>query len=223
MEGGDLSNDTVFSISIKFYQGIEKILACDALYRPKLVSDGKSQGTQMLYNAAGYAWKTIYPNGDVMQYNSFDNLGNPTQRQDGRGILTNYFYNDVETRLTDVQDPAAPGIKVHLHYDSYGRMDSMTDGSGSAAFTFDDMDGKLTNTTTYTGLAAKTLTNGYYPNGSRSSPTLPDSTTAQGEPLNSRIQAHKPGHGRIWTTTGSVSRTQTVKSSLLPPETIAAS
>lgn len=133
--------------------------------------------TQLYYNSAGYAWKTVYPNGDTIQYTSFDNLGNPTSRTDGRSVVTNYTYSDVENKLTDVAYPASTSLNVHIGYDSYGRTTSVSDGSGSHAFAYDDADNKTTDTTTYTGLAARTLTIGYNPDGSRSSLTLPDSTS----------------------------------------------
>ena len=54
-----------------------------------------------------------------------------------------------------------------MGYDSYGRRSAMTDSVGSHSYTYDDDDDLLTETTTYTGLPAKTLTYGYFPDGSR--------------------------------------------------------
>ncbi|HLJ54175.1 MAG TPA: DUF6531 domain-containing protein, partial [Chthonomonadaceae bacterium] len=149
----------------------------DALYRPVSVSDGNSHATQMYYNSAGYAWKTVYPNGDTFEYTSFNDIGQPTQRVDGRSVTTNYTYSDAESKLSAVAYPACTSINVSLHYDSYGRMDTMSDGSGSHAYSYDDRDGRLTDQTTYTGLSAMTLTTAYNDDGSRASLILPDTTS----------------------------------------------
>ena len=42
----------------------------------------------------------------------------------------------------------------------------MTDGAGVRTVTFDDKDNPLTQTTTYTGVPAQTITRTYYPDGS---------------------------------------------------------
>lgn len=172
----------------------------DAMYRPVAVSDGNAHATQFFYTTAGYAWKTVYPNGDVTQYTSFNSLGQPTSRTDGRGVVTNYSYTDVENKLTDIQYPASTSLNVHQSYDSYGRMTGQTDGAGSHAFTFDDLDKKTTDTVTYTGLSAATLTYGFYPDGSRSSLTLPDGTyfSYLYDAVGNLSQLTNPS-GQVWT------------------------
>ena len=90
------------------------------------MADGNSHATQTFYSTAGYAWKSVYPNGDTFEYTRFDSIGDPLQRQDGRGVVTNYSYTDPESKLTNVQYPASTGINVGISYDQYGRTTGVT-------------------------------------------------------------------------------------------------
>lgn len=118
-----------------------------------------------------------YPNGDTVQVTSYDQNGNLLSRTDGRGVVTNFVYNDVESKLTDVQYPSNTSLNVHVGYDGYGRKTGVTDGSGSQTVNYDDLSNLTGVTTTYTGLNAQTLSYAYYPDGSRQTLTLPDATT----------------------------------------------
>ena len=149
----------------------------DGLYRLKTLTDGNNHATTYSYGTGGYLSQISYPNGDTMQFTSYDLNGNPLQRIDGRGVITNLTYNDVESLLTDVQYPASTSLNVHISYDGYGRKTGITDGSGSQTISYDDRDKPISVTTTYTGLAAKTLNYAYYPDGSRQTLTLPDNST----------------------------------------------
>lgn len=145
----------------------------DAAYRVKTLTDGNNHATTYSYNANGYLNQITYPNGDTMQMPSYDTNGNLLQKIDGRGIVTNFVYNDVESRLTDVQYPATPAINVHVAYDGYGRRSGIMDGSGSQTASFDDLNSLTSVTTSYTGLAAQTVSYGYNADGSRSGLNAP--------------------------------------------------
>ena len=151
--------------------------AYDGLYRLKTLTDGNSHNTTYSYGTSGYLSQISYPNGDILQVTSYDLNGNPLQRIDGRGVVTNLTYNDIESRLTDIAYPASTALNVHVSYDGYGRKTGITDGSGSQSVVYDDRDKPISVTTTYTGLAAKTLNYAYYPDGSRQTLTLPDATS----------------------------------------------
>ena len=138
----------------------------DALYRMKTLKDGNLNSTNYAYNSAGYISSMVYPGGDTIQFTSYDALGNILQRIDGRGVVTNFTYNDVENRLTDIQYPASNAINVHLTYDSYGRKSTLSDGVGSRTVVFDDKDSPLSIVTTFTSLPGKTISYSYYPDGS---------------------------------------------------------
>jgi RHS repeat-associated protein len=151
----------------------------DAAYRTQSLKDGKNNQTTYTYNVAGYLARVDYPGAtvggiDSIQFPAYDAVGNALQRVDGRNQTTNYVYNDPGNALTDVQYPLpAAGLNVHLTYDSYGRRATMTDGTGIHAYAYDDRDGLTSETTTYTGLAAKTVSYTYNPDGSRQSMGTP--------------------------------------------------
>lgn len=148
--------------------------AYDALYRKTSITDGNSNQTLCAFDNQGYLSSITHPGGTgTYQFTSYDSLGNLLQRIDGRGVVTNYLYNDVESRLTDIQYPASTALNVHVHYDIYSRLDSISDGSGARTVSYDDNNKTLTTTTTYTGLSAQVVSNQYYSNGALSSISTP--------------------------------------------------
>ncbi len=92
---------------------------------------------------------------------------------DPRGLVTNYTYSDPEGNLTNIQRPSSPALDSSYSYDGFGRLIGATDGEGTYAMTYGRQDETATETTTYTGVPAKTLTRTYYPNGSKSGLTTP--------------------------------------------------
>lgn len=148
----------------------------DALYRLKTLKDGNNNTTTYAYNNLGLVSLITMPGGETTQFTSYDNDGNLLQRIDGNGVITNYLYTDAESQLTDIQYPASTSLNVHFAYDTFGRRSSMTDGAGSHSYTYGNLDELLSATTTYTGLAAKTISYAYYPNVSRQTMTTPAGT-----------------------------------------------
>lgn len=148
-------------------------VAYDALYRVVQETDGNQHTTSAQFNTAGYLSLVTYPDQTTCQYTSFDANGDPLKCIDQRAVEADYTYTDPASALTDIKYPATPAINVHAAYDGYGRAESMTDGTGSAAWTFDDGDRALTTSTTYTGLPQQTLTYSYWQDGSRKSLDTP--------------------------------------------------
>lgn len=70
------------------------------------------------------------------------------------GLLTGVHYS------TEAAD-------VSLTYDGYGRRSQMTAGAGTQTYAYDDEDNPLSVSTTYMGLPTKSITYGYWPDGSR--------------------------------------------------------
>ncbi len=149
----------------------------DAMYRVATVTDGDGNTTHYTYNTQGYPSTITYPGGDKVTFAAYDNNGNLLQRVDGRGVVTNYLYNDPESKLTDVQYPATPAINVHVVHDGYGRVTGITDGTGSQTITYDDLDNKVQDDTTYTNLPQETVSWNYNPDGSRASLGTPGGGT----------------------------------------------
>jgi RHS repeat-associated protein len=159
----------------------------DGDYRVTTILDGNGHATHYSYNTAGYLHDVTYPLGDLVRYPKYDRNGNVLQRIDGRGIETDYVYNDPASRLTDVQYHSTgkytglEALDVHVSYDEYSRVIGFTDGSGSTARAYDDLNKLLSVTTTYTGpngkaLPAVTIDYGFYPDGSRASMDITSGT-----------------------------------------------
>lgn len=166
----------------------------DALYRLSALTDGGSNTTHYYYNAQGYLGGMTYPGytgsawpslsgKDSVRFTSYDLNGNVLQRVDGNGVTTTYTHNvDAESLLTGITYTYPTGYTgattgtVSFAYDAYGRRGSMTDGTGSVAYTYDDADNPLSVTTTYAGLPAASMAYSYYSNNSRQSMTTPAGT-----------------------------------------------
>ena len=153
----------------------------DAAYRVKTLKDGNLSATQYAYNSIGQVSSITYPGGDSVTFPSYDNDGQLLQRVDGLSKITNYVHNiDPEGLLTAIQYPANTSLNVSLTYDGYGRLASWTNNVGSETYTFDDLDLLSTKVTTYTGVAAKTFSYTYFPDGSRWTMVNPAGTWTYG-------------------------------------------
>ena len=127
--------------------------------------------------------------GDSVQYPSYDPMGNVLKRIDGRGIETDYTYNDPESKLTNVayvnsaSYPNVSQYNVSIDYDGYGRTQDVYDFSGHTHLDYDDLDTQTEIDTTYTAangspLPTVALTYGFNPDGSRQSMSVQTSTTS---------------------------------------------
>ena len=161
----------------------------DGDYRLVSLTDGGSHTTRYYYNQASYLDAITYPGysgpapaynsttggwdnvsgADSVRFSSYDADGNLLSRVDGRGQTTTYAYASVDSVLTGITYPGGTISNVSLSYDGYGRTSSLSDGTGSQSFAYDDLGSLTSKSVTWTGQSAKTLTYGYYPNGSRSS------------------------------------------------------
>ncbi|BDI32589.1 hypothetical protein CCAX7_46400 [Capsulimonas corticalis] len=148
----------------------------DALYRLKSLTDAGGHTTRYYYHPTGELATVIYPGGETVQLPSYDAVGNVLMRVDGRGVETDYQYNDAEQRLTDIIYPLDTAKSVHYGYDSYGRRSSMADGTGATTYSYDDRDLLQWATTSYAGLASQSVLYTYQPNASRKSMGTPAGT-----------------------------------------------
>jgi RHS repeat-associated protein len=146
----------------------------DGAYRLIGDTDGNGHTTQYAYNTQGYLAQILYPGGDRVAVPSFDLDGNPLTSVDGRGITTSYTYNDPESALTNVSYPAPyAGDNTTLAYDSYGRLESVTDGSGTRTCVYDDNDLLTILETTLTGLpGTSSQSYAYYNDGQLNSESI---------------------------------------------------
>ncbi len=162
----------------------------DGVYRLLSLSDGNGRTTQYAYNTAGWLQSVTYPKGDGVQYPQYDADGHPLVRIDGRGIQTNYTYNDPESRLTNVQytnSASYPNISqynVNVDYDGYGRTQDVYDFSGHTHLDYDDVNTLTEIDTTYAGLGGGSalptvsLIYSFNPDGSRHGMNVQTNTTS---------------------------------------------
>lgn len=151
----------------------------NSLYRVKSIAGGLGQVTTYTYNSRGLPESISYPTSGTVQFNSYDANGNLLTATDENGLVTEYEYDDPEDQLTAITYPSLTGKDVEFTYDSYGRLSTKADKAGSYVWTYGDLDEVLTEATTYTGMSAKTLTYGYYLNGSRASVNLTGAGTIE--------------------------------------------
>ena len=152
----------------------------DADYRTASTGDGSNHLTSYQYDLAGYPASITYPDGKSVQFPLYDDNGDCLKRVDANNVETDYVYSNPESLLTAIQYPATPAINVRFSYDQYGRREAMTDSTGSATYSYDDLDDVLTAATTYTGLPQQTISYAYYPDGSRQTMTTPAGTFSYG-------------------------------------------
>jgi len=157
----------------------------DAAYHLKSITDAASQVTNFVYDddgdpntqdpKQGYLCRIEYPGGEAVRYSDQDSYGRPLTRTDAKSVVTKYHYDDPYGLLTHIEYPATPAMDVHYEYDSeYGRLTSVTDGTGVTTYDdYDDVDFPTSVTTTYTGLPAKTIELDYWPNGKLMTMTTP--------------------------------------------------
>jgi RHS repeat-associated protein len=160
----------------------------DAAYRLSTLADGNGNATKWAYNPAGYLASVTYPMGDGQQYPSYDPNGNILKRIDGRGIETDYTYNDPESKLTNVQyvnSAAYPNVSqynVTIDYDGYGRTQDVYDNSGHTHLDYDDLNAQTEIDTTYNDASSQplptvALTYAFNPDGTRNAMNLETALT----------------------------------------------
>jgi RHS repeat-associated protein len=131
--------------------------------------------TTYVYDDLGNLLSQTSPDTGTTSY-TYDPAGNRLSQTDARGITVNYTY-DALNRLASIDYPGS-SLDTTLTYDQgtdqKGRLTTMTDGAGSATFTYDavgnlteeskTIDGN-THVTAYTYDAADLLTGITYPSG----------------------------------------------------------
>lgn len=153
----------------------------DPMYRVRTLADGAGGTTTYTYGLRGYLTQVDYPgatgtNFNRERYTAYDVVGNLLTRIDGEGRVTNYTYSEPDGKLSSIAYPATPAENSTFQYDAYGRMTTVTDGTGTRTKTFDADARVVSETTTYTGIPAKTVSYTYHPNGSRHTMVTPFGT-----------------------------------------------
>ncbi len=186
--------------------------AYDGLYRLAALADGNGHATHYYFNPNGYLDSVTYPGytgpaypnvggPDSVHYPQYDGNGNPLRRIDGNGVETDYTYNDPESLLTNIHYPGGQLADVSYIYDAYGRVSSMTDGTGVTRYEgsglpgYDDLDNPLAVQTAYNGILAQTIGYSYFNDGSRNTMTVPGRTYTYGYDAAGRFTSLTNGIG----------------------------
>ena len=172
--------------------------AFDALDRLITITDSLTNDTSLDYDDRDNLLQVTDPRGIATNYvydglnnliqeesgdagtsvHLYDAAGNRTQTTDGRGVVSQFAY-DALGRMVSVTYPANPSENVTYVYDTgasgVGRLASITDHSGSTAYTYDDRGNTLTETrvvgsapayvTSYGYDLANKMTSTTYPSG----------------------------------------------------------
>jgi RHS repeat-associated protein len=179
----------------------------DGRYRVTQIADGNGHTTQSTFDPAGNLTSIQYPGKDSITFpaalpgggGGYDAAGNLMKQIDGRGVamsLTRAYGPTGDARVTNVGyvAPALPpgasptsnpplvisNPSITPIYDAYGRVSSLSDGAGTYAYTYDDLDEVTSVTTTYNNVTApgtklppQTVSYSYYANGERYTMSLP--------------------------------------------------
>ncbi|MDY0093941.1 MAG: hypothetical protein RBT80_14700 [Candidatus Vecturithrix sp.] len=127
--------------------------------------------TQVIQDAGGLNQTTTY--------SQFDAAGNLAAKVDANGQRTEYDYNPATNHLIEIRAYDSTGVQTsvcHFSYDTSGRLSGYDDGDTSAAYTYDALGRKLSDTVNY-GVFSKTLRSTYYANGQKQSAMMPDGVT----------------------------------------------
>lgn len=140
------------------------------------LTDAKNQETRFAYDRANRLVKETRPLGQETVY-TYDAAGNLTEKRDAKNQKTVYTYDDagrlITIRFYGASDHATPVKTVDFTYDAAGNLTGYSDGSTSAAYTYDDLHRKVAESVNY---GAFTLSTGYsyLANGLKQSFTGPE-------------------------------------------------
>lgn len=142
------------------------------------VTDPNGHTTRYEYDKVDRKTKELRPLGQAYSY-AYDPAGNLTAMTDPVGRRTEYQY-DKANRLVQQRHfapaTATPERTVDFGYDTNGNLISWSDGSYSAAYTYDNNDRKLTETVDY-GAFSLSYSYTYDAAGNKASYTGPDAAT----------------------------------------------
>jgi len=140
-----------------------------------LSSSLSNDSTTYKYDLSGRCYEADYPDGSY-ESATFNNNGAVLTSRDRRAQVRSYSYLDVDGQLSDVAYTGNAAYNVHLNYDSYGRLQSLTDQAGSETYAYDDLNFASSVSRIYTGVPQQQIIYTYNPDGSRKTMSIPGST-----------------------------------------------
>jgi RHS repeat-associated protein len=147
----------------------------DALDQLISVTDPRGKITSYTYNALGDVTQQVSPDTGTTS-STYDSGGNLQTRTDARGKTGTYTY-DALNRVTALSYPDQTITLTHDQgTNGAGRLTSVTDGSGSTAWTYDAQGRVLTRQQVMSGVS-KSISYSYNTSGQLQSWTLPSGNT----------------------------------------------
>ncbi|CAB1059485.1 diguanylate cyclase/phosphodiesterase (GGDEF & EAL domains) with PAS/PAC sensor(s), partial [Olavius sp. associated proteobacterium Delta 1] len=140
------------------------------------LTDAENNITWFEYDRNNRLVKEIRPEGQQTAYD-YDDAGNLIEKTDAKNQKTEYDYDDagrlVQISYFAASDHDNPVKTVTFSYDRAGNLTGYDDGTTSAAYTYDDLYRKLSETVNY-GTFEQTSSYTYYKNGLKKTFTGPD-------------------------------------------------
>jgi RHS repeat-associated protein len=139
------------------------------------ITDGNNHTTYFAYDAMGRVTQTTFPS-TLFETYGYDQLYNLTSKTDRKSQTIQYVY-DALNRLSSKTYPDSTA--ANYVYDLVGKVQQVTDPTGTYGFAYDNMGRLIGTTTQYTFLPGHNFQNGYgYDAASnRTSLTAPDGST----------------------------------------------
>lgn len=152
----------------------------DAAYHIVSTTDGNGNSTTYGFDLYGRKTLAKYPNAngsyDKIQFTSYDSVNHLLSRTNGNGQVVNLTYGDGDGLLSSAVYVGDSQYNSSITCDSYDRISTIQDSSGTQSLTHDDLGNITSSTRTYTGVPAQTFTYSYYPDGSRQTMVNPAGT-----------------------------------------------
>jgi RHS repeat-associated protein len=120
---------------IKITKPGQEILSFDYDINGNLIglTDAKQNTTRFEYDLAGRLARKIYADDRAVSY-EYDNADRVRRRINGRRIATDYSYDAMGNLVSVDYSDNTPGIE--LDYDTYNRLEKITDGTGNHVFAY---------------------------------------------------------------------------------------
>ncbi len=139
------------------------------------ITDGDNHTTYFTYDTLGRVTQTTFPSTLIETY-GYDQLYNLTSKTDRKNQTIQYVYDSLY-RMTSKTYPDSTA--ANYVYDLVGKIQQVTDPTGTYGFAYDNMGRLIGTTTQYTFLPGHNFQNGYAYDASsnRTSLTAPDGST----------------------------------------------
>ena len=139
------------------------------------ITDGDNHTTSFAYDTLGRVTQTTFPSTLVETY-GYDQLYNLTSKTDRKNQTIQYVYDSLY-RMTSKTYPDSTA--ANYVYDLVGKIQQVTDPTGTYGFAYDNMGRLIGTTTQYTFLPGHNFQNsyGYDAASNRTSLTAPDGST----------------------------------------------